>query len=193
MYNHLRGTTRHVTPGKVILETAGGIGWDLAAPLSTTSRLKTGQEVVLLTHLIVREDAHLLYAFFTEEERSLFRLLIGLSGVGAATATQILSSATPQEFLVAIEKQDTTFLRKIKGIGEKTAKRIILELKGAKTRLPEDGAGEAPGPSGIAGDAVMALEAMGVTNKEAVARVEKVLAGGESLGLEEIIRLALRA
>lgn len=192
MYNHLRGTIQKVMPGKVILETSGGIGWDLAAPLSTTGRLKTGQDAVLLTHLIVREDAHILYAFSTEDERSLFRTLIGLSGVGAVTAAQILSSATPQEFLLAVEKQDTSFLRKIKGIGEKTAKRIILELKGAKTQLPEDSANGASGPGGMAGDAVMALEAMGVNNKEAVARVTKVLAAEPELGLEEIIRRALR-
>lgn len=191
MYNHLRGEVVRVVPGRVVLE-AGGIGWDIIVPLSTSGKLKTGQNAVLLVHLIVREDAHLLYGFLSEEERELFRTLIGLSGVGAATAIQILSSAQPRDFLVAIEKQDTSFLKRIKGIGEKTAKRIILELKGAKTQLPEAGEAGAESLGGLAGDAVMALEAMGVQRKEALARVEKVITAQPELGLEDIIRAALR-
>ena len=191
MYNHLRGEVVRVVPGRVVLE-AGGIGWDIIVPLSTSGKLKTGQNAVLLVHLIVREDAHLLYGFLSEEERELFRTLIGLSGVGAATAIQILSSAQPRDFLVAIEKQDTSFLKRIKGIGEKTAKRIILELKGAKTQLPEAGEAGPESLGGAAGDAVMALEAMGVQRKEALARVEKVISAQPELGLEDIIRAALR-
>lgn len=193
MYHHLRGAVIHVLPGRVVLE-VNGVGWDLLVPLSTSCRLAAGREALLLTHLIVREDAHILYGFLTEEERSLFRTLIGLTGIGAATAAQILSAVTPQEFIVAVEKQDTSFLKKIKGIGDKTAKRMILELKGSKTLLPDlDSGSSSPSkPAGIAGDAVMALETMGMQNKEAVARVEKVLASEGDLTLEELIRRALR-
>lgn len=193
MYNHLRGTVCKVLPGRVVLE-VGGVGYDLPVPLSTSGKLMAGKEALLLTHLIVREDAHLLYGFLTEEERTLFRTLIGLSGIGAATAAQILSAVSPADFLLAVEKQDTSFLKKIKGIGDKTAKRMILELKGSKTLLEgleEEGGSKKLG--GIAGDAVMALEAMGMQNKEALARVEKVLAEGGDLPLEELIRRALRA
>ena len=123
MYNHLRGEVLRVMPGRVVLE-AGGIGCDIVVPLSTSGKLKTGQSAVLLVHLIVREDAHLLYGFLSDDERELFRTLIGLSGVGAATAIQILSSAQPRDFLVAIEKQDTSFLKRIKGIGEKSFLRL---------------------------------------------------------------------
>ncbi len=190
MYHHLRGKLIAAGPTQLVLETAG-VGWDILAPLSTTGRLgKAGDEVLLYTHLQVREDALQLYGFATEEERLLFRTLIGLSGIGPSTALQILSSAAPQDFILAIEKQDTQFLTRIKGIGAKTAKRIILELKGAKTLLPEEG--ELPRLEGDAADAVAALEAMGVNAKEAVARVDKVLARGDEPGLEALIKQALQ-
>lgn len=192
MYDFLRGTVVRAIPGRIVLG-VGGVGYDLIAPLSTTAAMgRPGTEVMLLVHLVVREDDMRLYAFSTEDERSLFRTLIGLSGIGAATAIQILSSTSPKEFLVAIEKQDASFLKRIKGIGEKTAKRIILELKGAKTLLP---AGEGDGEAslgGVGGDAVLALQAMGVPQKEAVVRVETVLAREPGLALEEIIKTALR-
>ncbi len=193
MYNHLRGLVVKVIPGKIILE-VGGIGWDICAPISTTSKVTIGQEYLILTHLAVREDDISIFGFLTDDERSLFRVLIGISGVGAATAIQILSSASPKDFILAIEKQDTMFLKKIKGIGDKTAKRIILELKGAKTTLSDDlyNSGSVGVLGAIATDAVKALEAMGIPEKEGIIRVEKVLGSGNDLKLEELIRKALQ-
>lgn len=192
MYDFLRGTVVRSLPGRIILG-VGGVGYDLIAPLSTSTAVgKPGTEVMLLVHLVVREDDMRLYAFLTEDERALFRTLIGVSGIGATTAVQILSSTSPKEFLVAIEKQDATFLKRIKGIGEKTAKRIILELKGAKTLLLPGGEAEAKSLDGAAGDAVLALQAMGIPQKEAVVRVEKVLSREPGLVLEDIIKTALR-
>lgn len=189
MYNHLRGTVVNVVPGKIIIDTHG-IGWEVLAPLSTTGKIRSGQECTVLTHLIVREDAMILYGFLTEEERALFRRLIALSGVGAATAAQILSSVSPNDFLLAIEKQDAGFLKKIKGIGEKTAKRIILELKGAKMLMPA--ADGAPALDGTAGDAVMALMTLGVSEKEAAARVEKALQKDPGMTLDALVTAALQ-
>lgn len=192
MYNHLRGALVEIRPGHVVLET-GGVGWLLIAPLSTTSKLgQPGAEVRVLTHLHVREDALVLYGFATEEERALFRTLLGVSGVGAATAVQILSGASPGDFALAIEKQDTKFLTKLKGIGPKTAKRIILELKGAKTVLPTEESVSAPALAGHGSDAVAALEAMGLARPEALARVEKCLATDAEASLEDLIKMALR-
>ena len=193
MYNHLRGTIIKVLPGRLILET-GGVGWDMHVPVSTSGKFSVGREALILTHLAVREDDISIYGFATEDERELFRILIGISGVGASTAIQILSSASPKDFFLAIEKQDTKFLKTIKGIGEKTAKRIILELKGAKTRLTDDAAGgdHLAGMGEAATDAVKALQTMGIPEKEGIARVEKVLAGGENYGLEELIRRSLQ-
>jgi holliday junction DNA helicase RuvA len=190
MYNHLKGAVAEVSPTRIVVD-VGGVGYDVTVPLSVSRRAaKIGGEIRLLTHLVVREDSLQLVGFLDEEERRLFRTLINLQGVGPALALRVLSSCTPQEFAVAVERQDAASLRRIKGVGEKTAKRIILELKGAKTVLP---AGVASGaPSGPATDAVMALEAMGVPQREAVERVEHVLAEEPGLALEELVKRALR-
>lgn len=191
MYNHLRGTLVSCQPTRLVVET-GGIGWEVTVSLATSQRAGApGAEVRLLTHLVVREDLLQLVGFLTEEERHLFRTLIGLSGVGPALALQILSAVTPEAFARVVEQQDTAALKRIKGVGEKTAKRIILELKGAKTLLPpSEEAGEAP--TGMAADAVAALVAMGLTQRDAVERVERVTSAEEGLSLEDAIRRALR-
>ncbi len=191
MYHHLRGKLVRNLGTRIVLETSGGIGWDLVVPLSTSNKLSTASaEVMILTHLAVREDAHVLYGFATEDERTLFRSLIDVSGIGPASAIQILSATTPNEFLLAIERQDAAFLKKLKGVGEKTAKRIILEMKGKLAPSSEDEASTLPG--GAASDAVAALMAMGVSQNEARARVEKVLAKQPELGLEDLIRRSLQ-
>jgi len=188
MYNHLRGTLIEAGPARLVVET-GGLGYEVTVPLSVARRApRPGAEIRLLLHLLVREDAHQLVGFLAEEERALFRTLIGLQGVGPSLALRILSSCTPEEFSVAIERQDAASLRRIKGVGEKTAKRIILELKGARTALPAGAAG-----SGTAAEAAQALEAMGVPAREAADRVARALAAAEEeLELEELIKAALR-
>ncbi len=191
MYNHLRGKLCEVQPARVVME-AGGVGWDVRVPLTVSQALPArGQEAVLLVHLVVREDALDLYGFCSEDERHLFRVLIGLSGVGPAIAMQILSSTTPEQFAIAVEQQDTAFFKRMKGIGEKKAKRLIVELKGAKMLLTGEGA-SGPAMAGAAGDAVAALQAMGLSQREAVSRVERVLKNSPDLSLEELIKAALQ-
>jgi Holliday junction DNA helicase RuvA len=191
MYNHLRGTLIENRINRLIVET-GGVGYAINVPLSTSQRApKPGAEIIVFTHLVVREDALLLYGFLTEEERALFRVLIGLSGVGPSLATQVLSAVSPRDFALAIERQDVTMLKKIKGVGAKKASQIMVGLKGAKMLLsPDEDAG--PALVGVAGDAVAALEAMGVPQREAIARVEKVMAGKSGLALEDVVRQALQ-
>ena len=189
MYNHIRGTIVHKTPSRVVVE-ANGIGFDIVVPLSVSRRLpKIGAEATVLTHLVVREDELRLIGFADADERDLFRRLINLSGVGPAMALQILSGMTPQEFMLAVERQDAGALRKVKGVGEKTAKRIILELKGAKTILPAGGENV---PEGAASEAVAALMALGLSQNEAAARVEKALKDTPDLAVEDLIKASLR-
>lgn len=191
MYHHLRGHVVQNLGSRVVLET-GGVGWELVVPLSTSRNLSTApnRESVLLTHFSIREDAHVLYGFLTEDERTLFRHLIDVSGIGPTSAIQILSYTTPAELLNAIERQDAVTLRKIKGIGEKTAKRIILEMKG---KIAPSSTPGVPGlPAGVAADAVGALVAMGVGQNEARARVEKALGANPDLSLEDLIRKSLQ-
>lgn len=189
MYNHLRGTVIAKTPSRLVLE-AGGVGYDITVPLSAGGRLPpVGSEATVPVHLVVREDELRLVGFANEEERGVFRRLIGLSGVGPSMALQILSGMTPQEFAVAVERQDAGALKKIKGVGEKTAKRIILELKGAKTVLP---AGGDSLPEGAASEAAAALMALGLSQSEAVERVEKAARAQPAATVEELIKAALR-
>ncbi len=190
MYNHIRGVVVQKSPSRLVLE-AAGVGYELTVPLSAFRRLpEPGTEATVLVHLVVREDEMRLIGFADAEERDLFRRLIDLSGVGPAMALQILSGMSPKEFILAVERQDAGALRKIKGVGEKTAKRIILELKGAKTVLPAGGDGRVP--EGTAAEAVAALMALGLAQNEAAARVEKALKQQPDLALEDLIRAALR-
>ncbi len=189
MYNHIRGTLTHKSPSRVVVEVSG-LGYEITVPLSAGGRLPpVGSEATVLLHLVVREDELRLIGFADAEQRELFRRLIALSGVGPSMALQILSGMSPQEFAVAVERQDAGALRKIKGVGEKTAKRIILELKGAKTILPAGGEKDL---SGSAGEAAAALVALGLSQNEAADRVEKALAKAPDAGVEELIKAALR-
>jgi Holliday junction DNA helicase RuvA len=189
MYDHIRGLVTAKSPNRLVIE-AGGIGYEIAIPLSSFRRFpEVGVETLALLHLVVREDELRLVGFADADERELFRRLIGLSGVGPAMALQILSDMAPKDFAMAVERQDAAALRKIKGVGEKTAKRIILELKGAKTVLPQGADGLAAGPGG---EAAAALVALGLSEAEAAARVGNALRKNPDLPVEELIKAALR-
>lgn len=189
MYNHIRGALTHKSPSRVVVE-AAGVGYDITIPLSAGAKLPpVGKEATVLVHMVVREDEMRLIGFADAEERELFRRLIGLSGVGPAMALQILSGMTPRDFALAVETQDAGALRRIKGVGEKTAKRIILELKGAKTILVSSPDSM---PEGTASEAAAALMALGVSQNEAVSRVENALKKDPALNAEDLIKAALQ-
>ena len=209
MYNHFRGLVAHKDAERVVLD-VGGTGYELTVARDTAGRLPPpGREATVLAHLVVREDELRLYGFLTEDEREMFRTLISLSGIGPAIAMQALSAMPPVEFFRAVQSQDAAAFKRVKGIGEKTAKRIILELKGAKTRLYADGdrAGVEPGaspkgspeesaaaaPQGdVASDAALALRGLGLTEREAADRVARAWPAQPRWTLEELIRFALR-
>ncbi len=128
MIEYIKGKVAALTPTDVVIET-GGIGYRLEISLCAYGALEGKEEAVLLVHEVIREDAHLLYGFFDERERNLFRLLIGVSGVGANTARVILSSIPPLELEPVIISGDHSRLKNVKGIGIKTAQRIIVDLK----------------------------------------------------------------
>jgi Holliday junction DNA helicase RuvA len=128
MYAYIKGKISSKTPTEVIVET-GGIGFHLNISLYTYSKVETLDEVKLWTHFYVKEDSQTLFGFYDEEERSLFRLLISVSGIGPNTARIINSSMTPQETKQAILAEDSFAFNRVKGVGPKTAKRLIIELK----------------------------------------------------------------
>lgn len=128
MYEYISGKLTNLTPASAVVD-CGGVGYLLEITLGTYSALQSLDHVQLWVHEVIREDAHLLYGFFTTAERSLFRLLLGVSGVGAATARILLSSLSVSELTQAIASGDAKTVQRVKGIGAKTAQRIVLELQ----------------------------------------------------------------
>jgi len=195
MINHLHGRLVEKHPTHVIID-CSGVGYLVLISLTTYETIPDQEDIFLHTHLVVREDAHTLYGFANVEERKLFLLLIGVSGVGANTARMILSAMDSSTAVEVISSGDVDSMKKVKGIGAKTASRIIIDL--------QDKVGVATGTSGtlseissphntIKNEALLALTSLGFDKK----RVDKVLAGiiqkseGE-LSLEVLIKLALK-
>lgn len=196
MIGFLKGRLMAQKPPMLLLDVQG-VGYELDAPMSTFYGLpETGSEVMLFTHLAIREDAHNLYGFLSELERSLFRSLIKVNGVGAKLALAILSGLTVEDFQKAVEYQDTGRLVKVPGIGKKTAERLIIELRDRVADLPGRSFINAGGvvsviPESPVDDAVAALVALGFRSQDAALLVRKV--EGQAHTSQELIRLALQA
>ncbi|HSB99133.1 MAG TPA: Holliday junction branch migration protein RuvA [Burkholderiaceae bacterium] len=189
MIGRLTGTLTEKAPPQVLVD-VGGVGYEIDVPMSTFYNLPAlGERLTLLTHLVVREDAHLLYGFGSAAERSTFRQLIRIAGIGPRTALAILSGLSVNELAQAVSRQDGARLVKVPGIGKKTAERLLLELKGklgielATTvdvhRLP---------PAG--NDVLNALLALGYNEKESLAATKQLPA---DVTVSDGIRQALRA
>jgi Holliday junction DNA helicase RuvA len=189
----LRGRIAWKRPPALALEVAG-VGYEVEAPMSTFYGLPgVGAEVLLHTHLVVREDAHLLFGFGTEQERALFRELIKVSGVGPRIALAILSGAGVAEFQRCVENQDYASLVRIPGIGRKTAERLVIEMRDRLRGLDEAAVGAAGLPAGSGpaqGEAFSALIALGYKPAEVTRLLKSV--SPDVTATEEIIRHALR-
>lgn len=188
MIGRLSGVLLEKNPPQLLID-CGGIGYEANVPMSTFYNLPgLGEKVVLLTHLIVREDAHLLYGFGTAEERDVFKQLIKISGVGPRTALSILSGMSVADLIHAVTVQEAGRLTKVPGIGKKTAERLLLELKG---KLGADlGSVGGTAQSDASTDILNALLALGYSDKEAVLALKHVPAG---TGVSDGIKLALKA
>jgi Holliday junction DNA helicase RuvA len=171
-----------------VIVSCQGVGYEIDVPMSTFYPLpRTGEEVTLLTHLVVREDAHLLYGFLTGPERAAFRQLLKISGVGPKVALSVLSGLSVDDLASAVASGDAARLTKIPGIGKKTAERLVLELR---DKLPKTLAVARPEGAGAAGgDVVSALLALGYNEREAQAAVKQLAA---DLPLADAIRQALK-
>jgi Holliday junction DNA helicase RuvA len=183
----IRGTLLEKSPPQVLVE-AGGVGYEIDVPMSTFYPLPAlGAQVTLLTHLVVREDAHLLYGFLTAGERATFRQLVKISGVGPRTALAILSGLSVDELAQAVAAQQSGRLVKVPGIGKKTAERLLLELKGKLA--PDLGTATAPASDAQA-DIVQALVALGYSERDANAALKGLPA---DVGVADGIKTALKA
>lgn len=193
MIGHLRGRLVRKAPPALIVD-VNGVGYELEAPMSTFYRLpELGAEVELHTHLVVREDAHLLYGFATEDERRLFRDLLRVTGIGPKIGLALLSGIDVDTFMRCVEAEDTAALTRIPGIGRKTAERLLVEMRdriSALGQLPS-AAPRSGTPAGVRAEAYAALVALGYRPVE----VNRLLQGveHEGAGTEELIRRALQA
>jgi len=189
MIGRLAGTLLEKNPPQIVVE-AGGVGYEVEVPMSTFYNLPaSGERVVLLTHLVVREDAHLLYGFGSEAERRAFRQLLKISGVGARTALAVLSGLSVAELIEAVAAQESGRLVKVPGIGRKTAERLLLELKGKLGADVVSGVA-VNRPKAVASDVMNALLALGYSDKEAQLAVKQL---PEGLSVSDGIRQALKS
>lgn len=188
MIGRLTGTLIEKSPPTVCID-VGGVGYEVDVPMSTLYALPdTGAKVSLYTHLAIREDAHVLYGFATAAERSAFRELIKISGVGARTALAVLSGLSVAELAQAVTLQESARLTRVPGIGKKTAERLLLEMRG---KLGADLGGAAPhGAADGQADILNALIALGYSERESAAALKTLPAG---ISVADGIRQALKA
>jgi Holliday junction DNA helicase RuvA len=199
MIGFLRGVLMHKEPPQLVVD-VGGVGYEVEAPMSTWTRLPAlGEEVHLRTHLVIREDQHLLFGFSTEAERRLFRDLIKVSGVGARIALAILSGITVEGFVRCVQVRDTAALTKVPGVGRKTAERLVVEMSDRIEELTAAGVVTAATVT-IAGSTVAvtpetevmnALLSLGYKSAEARRMIEQ--AGEARASTAELLRAALKA
>ncbi|WP_304953144.1 Holliday junction branch migration protein RuvA [uncultured Alistipes sp.] len=190
MYDYISGPVAELTPAYAVVD-AGGVGYFLNISLETYSAVEHAAQAKLFVHHVVREDAQLLYGFATRVERELFRLLIGVSGVGGNTARTILSTYSPAELQNIISAGNAVLLKNVKGLGLKTAQKIIVELSGKLTGL-ETGASAAVAGSERVEEALTALNMLGFSKAAAEKVLRSVLRANPAASTEELVRLALK-
>ena len=193
MIGRLQGVLLRKEPPALMLD-VGGVGYELEAPMTTFYELPAvGERVTLYTHLVVREDAHLLYGFVREAQRRLFRELLKVNGVGPRVALAVLSGLSDEEFSRCVAQEDIARLTKVPGIGRKTAERLVIELRDKLPKdipLPASTAAGPAAPGDPVSEAVSALVALGYKPNEASRAVRG--ASTKGLSAEEIIRQALK-
>jgi len=197
MIAFLNGKLVGALPTQALVD-VNGVGYELSIPLSSYDKLPpVGESIRILTHLAVREDAHVLYGFMTAAERDLFRLLVNnVSGVGPKLALAVLSGMSVTNFKAAVVNSDVGAISKISGLGKKTAERIVLELKdklGVAAAWEAASAAHAPTPEeGRANEAVLALIALGYKQIDAHKTVRDLQTAGEAKSAEDLVKLALK-
>ncbi|NIG53229.1 Holliday junction branch migration protein RuvA [Chitinophaga sp. Cy-1792] len=194
MIAYLNGKLAYKSPALVHLD-VNGVGYEVQISLNTYSRIQGLESCKLLTYLHIKEDAHTMYGFFEESERSLFLLLISVSGIGASTARMMLSSLQPEDITRAIMMENEKMLESVKGIGAKTAKRVILELKD-KVKKGKDHPIHLslPADNTIQEDALNALVTLGIAKNMAESAITRVMKNEPLLqNLEELIKKALKS
>jgi Holliday junction DNA helicase RuvA len=192
MITHIDGILEEKNPAYAVID-VNGIGYFLHITLTTFSSLPDKGRVRLFTHLSIREDAHTLFGFGTKKEREMYRLLVSVSGVGPSTARMILSSLTPSETAQAILSDDVNTFKSVKGIGAKSAQRIIVDLKDKVEKTGIDIENNPSQNNTIKIEALSALVVLGIDKKKAESSIDKFLAkSGSDITVEELIKSTLK-
>ena len=189
MITQIRGRLIEKSPTELVVD-CNGIGYSINISLNTFSKIGNEEKIKLYTHLIIKEDSHSLYGFFEKSERSLFKLLISVSGVGASTGRMMLSSLTPNEIVSAIMTENVQVIQSIKGIGLKTSQRVILELKDKVLSL-EGSEKQELTLNNESNEAASALEVLGYSQKQTSKILSKIIAENPGINVETLIKKAL--
>ncbi len=190
MFEYLKGKIANLTPTNAVLD-IGDVGYLINISLNTYSQLSEAAEAKLYIHQIVREDAHLLYGFSTTEERGIFQLLIGVSGIGANTARMILSALTPDEVRNAITTGNVPVLKGIKGIGAKTAQRVIVDLRDKVGKTSESSEIFDVSSNRIKEESLSALATLGFSKSSVTKIVDEIISKNPKISVEDLLREAL--
>ena len=191
MITHLKGKLIEKNPTHVIIE-CSGVGYFLNISLHTFSKIGDEENIHLFTHLQIKEDSHTLFGFAEKSEREIFRLLLSVSGIGSSTARTMLSSLSPGHVRDAIANADVASIQAIKGIGAKTAQRVILDLRDKILKVYDIDEVSTNSNNTNKDEALSALEVLGFVRKHAEKAVDKVLIHDPSLSVEDIIKLSLK-
>ncbi|HNX56732.1 MAG TPA: Holliday junction branch migration protein RuvA [Prolixibacteraceae bacterium] len=192
MLEYIKGTIVSLKPSHIILE-SNSVGYFINVSLNTYTQLNGKESTKIFVHEVIREDAHLLYGFATESERELFRLLVSVNGIGSNTAIMMFSSLSPDEISNAILNENVNLLKSIKGIGVKTAQRVIIDLKDKIGKSPIGEQIVAPTDNTIRIEALSALVMLGFAKKPVEKELDKILAAQPNLSVENVIKLALKS
>lgn len=190
MITQIKGRLEEKSPTHVVID-CQGIGYEVNISLHTYSQLGQDENIKLFTHLQIREDSHILFGFFTPMERSVFRLLLSVSGIGASTARTMLSSLEPQQIQRAIVNEDLATIKSIKGIGLKTAQRVLIELKDKMMSLFEGEEIQSFANNTIKEEALSALEVLGYSRKQSEKVIDNAIQAAPESSVEELIKAAL--
>lgn len=191
MYEFIKGEIQSLTPATAVIET-GGFGYLINISLQTYTKIGQERKVCLLLHHVVREDAHLLFGFFDEEEREIFRHLISVTGVGVNTARMMLSSLSSADIASAIETEDVVRLKSVKGIGLKTAQRIIVDLKGKVHEAALTGKLPSTPTNITRKEALSALITLGFSRAAVEKVLDALMSEGFGSSVEELIKQSLK-
>ncbi|MBY7663717.1 Holliday junction branch migration protein RuvA [Staphylococcus agnetis] len=195
MYAYIKGTLKHLYPTHVVVETSSGVAYEIQTPNSYRFQSQLNQTCIIYTALIVREDAQLLYGFIDNEEKDMFLSLIKVTGIGPKSALAILAASTPNQVKLAIESENDAYLTQFPGIGKKTARQIVLDLKGKVVVTEEQDATlmiqSDTNTSVFKDEAILALEALGYSKRE-LNRIEKKMAKESFDTVDEAVKFGLQ-